>query len=93
MIMSSIVQDTIRDNGRETDSIITEEIFSLSELFPENATQEVGNNYDENPLSFYKATSDPDTLYQHQAIKADNRKAFLLAIMKEVTDKINNGDF
>ena len=91
--MSSIVQDTIRDNGRETDSIITEEIFSLSELFPENATQEVGNNYDENPLSSYKATSDPDTLYHHQAIKADDRKAFVLAIMKEVTDKINNGDF
>ena len=80
--MSSIFQDTIRENERETGNIITGEIFSMSALFPEDATQEGGNNYGKYPLSAYKATSGPDTLYRHQDMKADDRKEFLLAMIK-----------
>ena len=76
MTMSSIVQDTIRDNGRDTGDSITGEIFRMSALFPEDATQEVGNNYGKDALSAYKATSYLDTLYQHHAMKADDSKDF-----------------
>ena len=62
-------------------------------LFPEGATQEGGNNYGKDPLSAYKATSYPNTLYHHEVMKADDRKEFLLPMIKEVTDKINNGSF
>ena len=46
----------------------------MSALFPEDATQEGGNNYGKDPLSAYKATSDPDTLYHHKAMKEYDRK-------------------
>ena len=46
----------------------------MSALLYENANPEGGNKYGKDPLSAYKATSDPDTLYHHQAMKADNRK-------------------
>ena len=76
MIVSSIAQDKIRENERETCDRIIGEIFSMSELFPEDATQEGGNNYVKDPLSTYNATSYLDTLYQHQAMKADDSKYF-----------------
>ena len=72
--MYSIVQDTIIENERETGGKITGEIFSMSELFPEDGTQERGKNYGKDPLSAYKATSDPDTLYHHKAMKEYDRK-------------------
>ena len=65
----------------------------MSALFPEDATQEGVNNYRKDLLSAYKATSDTDTLYHHQAMKSDDRRNFLLAMIKEVTDQINNGNF
>ena len=74
MTMYFIFQDTTRENERETGDRITGEIFSMSELFHEDATQEGGNNYGKDPLSAYKATSDPDTLYHHKAMKEYDRK-------------------
>ena len=65
----------------------------MSQLFPEDVTRDGGKKYGKDPLSDYKSTSDPDTLYHHQDIKVYDRKEFLLAMIKEVTDKINNGGF
>ena len=93
MTMSSIFQDKIIENERETSDIITEEISSMLELFPEDANEDGGNNYVKDPLSTYKSTSDPDTLYHHQDMKVDDRKEFLLAMIKKFTDQINNGNF
>ena len=39
------------------------------------------------PITF-KATSDPDMMYYHQAIKAPDRDEFLQAIVKEINDHI-----
>ena len=65
----------------------------MSSLFHVDLTQEGGNNYGKDPLSAYKATSDPDTLYHHQGMKSDDRKKLLFALIKEVSDQINNGNF
>ena len=43
---------------RDTVDSITGEISIISEIFPEDATQEGGNNYGKDPLYYYKATSD-----------------------------------
>ena len=56
MEMSSIVQDAIRENERETGDSITELIFSMTELLTEDATQEGGNNYIKYPLAASKET-------------------------------------
>ena len=54
----------------------------MSAILPDDATQEGGNNYGKDPHSSYKSTSDTDTLYQHQSMKADDRKEFLLSMIK-----------
>ena len=41
----------------------------------------------------YKATTDPDTMYWHQAMKEPDRDEFVKASIKEVDDQINNGIF
>ena len=41
----------------------------------------------------YKETSDPDTMYLHQAMKQLNRKEFLRAMQKEWDDQYNNKNF
>ena len=62
----------------------------MSALFREEETQEGGKNYGNDPLYAYKANSNPDTLYHHKDMKADDRKDFLLDMIKEVTDQIRN---
>ena len=47
---------------------------------------------EENILA-YKATSDPDTMYLHQAMKQPDRKHFLKAMSNEMTDQMDNGNF
>ena len=91
MTMSSIFQETIRENEIETaDKLL--KIFSMSTLLLEDETQKVGKNYGKYPLSDYKATSDPDTLYHHQDMKSYDSKEFLLYMIEEVADQINNGN-
>ncbi len=48
---------------------------------------------DEHPLMAFKATSDPDTMYLHDAMKEPDKKEFLVAMQKEVTDQAGNGNF
>ncbi len=62
------------------------EIFCLEAMFP---IREVV----EHPLTVFKATSDPDTMYLHQAMKEPDRKEFVAAMNKEVKDQSENGNF
>jgi len=41
------------------------------------------------PIGF-KASSDPDTMYYHQAMRAPDKDQFLAAIVKEINDHITN---
>jgi len=46
-----------------------------------------------NPLRCYKATTDPDTMYHHQAMKEPDAAHFRKAMDKEVEDQLQNGNF
>ena len=62
------------------------EIFSLSTLFPQDATMDMPNN----PLLAFKATnSDPDTMYHHQP----DRAQFIGAMQKEMDSQVDDGNF
>jgi hypothetical protein len=67
------------------------EILSFQALCPHDvdATQE-GKNH---PLTAFKATADPDTMYMHEAMKEPDRQEFIKAMQKEVLDQMNNGNF
>ncbi|KAI2494618.1 hypothetical protein MHU86_19896 [Fragilaria crotonensis] len=64
------------------------EIFCYVAMFP-NDDQWAYRN----PLMAYKAVSDPDSLYYHQAMKEWDRAKFKESMKKEVTDQFNNGNF
>ena len=47
----------------------------------------------DNEIIVMKATSDPDTMYMHQAMRENDRAEFIKAMEKEVTDQYKNGNF
>jgi hypothetical protein len=48
---------------------------------------------DENPLLACKASADCDTVHVHEAMKEPDRKEFIKAMQKEVSDQSNNKNF
>jgi hypothetical protein len=57
--------------GKQTAGDIEGDIFCYQAMFPEGGQQE----YDD-PLLAYKAVSDPNTLYYHEAMKQSDRAEF-----------------
>ena len=47
----------------------------------------------QNPLIVCKATTDPNILYLHQAMKQNNRKYFRTVMQKEVDDRMKYKNF
>lgn len=64
------------------------EIFCFQAMFPNYAGEP-----EQDPLSVYKATSDPDTMYMHEAMREKDAKEFRKAMQKEWDDQIGNGNF
>ena len=62
------------------------ELFCFQAMFPNYAGEP-----EQDPLTVFKATSDPDTMYMHEAMK--DAKEFRKAMQKEWDDQINNGNF
>jgi len=48
---------------------------------------------DNQPITVNKAVVDPDTMYHHQAMKEPDSDEFRKAMVKEVTDQQQNGNF
>ena len=57
-------------------------------MFPESSEPDCGD-----PLLAYKAVSDPDTLYYHQAMREADREEFKTSMNKEISDQFENGNF
>jgi len=47
----------------------------------------------EHPLFAYKAKSDPNTMYLHEAMRQPDRKEFVKAMDKELQDQLDHGNF
>ena len=62
------------------------ELFCLQALFPDG-------NLEEDPFYAFKTSTDPDTMYMHQAMKEPDREQFKEAMEKEVKDQMDNGNF
>jgi hypothetical protein len=70
------------------DTGVPGEIFCHQTLCPEG-TRACG----EDPFLAYKASTDPDTMYMHEAMKEPDRDEFVKAMKKEVADQMENGNF
>ena len=64
------------------------EIFCYAAMFPDDDRLD----YDD-PLLIYKAVSDPDTLYYHEAMREGDKNHFQESMMKEIEDQFENGNF
>jgi hypothetical protein len=63
------------------------ELFCFAAMFPDD-----DRDHDD-PLLAYKAVSDPDTLYFHEAMKEKDWAKFLEGMEKELRDQFENGNF
>ena len=68
------------------DQDIPFELFSLQAMFPDSAY-----STDENALLAFKATSDPDTMYLHEAMREHDRDEFKKAMRKEIDSQLESG--
>ena len=49
--------------------------------------------FEDDPLLAYGASNDPDVFYYHKAVKEPDAKAFKVAMVKEIQDQGDNGNF
>jgi hypothetical protein len=68
-----------------TRNAIEGELFCLSIMFPIEQEQD--------PIIALKASTDPDTMYWHQAMKQPDKAEFVKAAQKEVEGQVKNGNF
>ena len=78
------LQTIISNNDEEVN-----EIFSMQSLI-----EEVGDKMEiwQHPIA-YKANTDLDMMYMHQAIRQPDRSDFVQAMQKEVNDQMDNNNF
>ena len=65
------------------------EIYCLAAMHPSGGPE----TSNDNPLLAFKASTDPDTMCMHEAMKEPDKKEFIRAMSKEVTDQSENGNF
>ena len=68
-------------------------MFCYLAMFPEDCSDNNENPSYLNPLMAYKATTDPDSMYLHEAIQQEDKLEFLKAMLEEFRDQIYNGNF
>ena len=63
-----------------------QELFSMAAIAPDAYMDQ----YNYHPLMAMGATNDPDTMYYHEAMKADDREQFLTSMNEEVQGQLAN---
>ena len=69
-------------------SVTTREIFCLEAICDQ---YKVNPEFD--PIEAFKATTNPDTIYHHQAMKQPDREDFKDTMDKKIKDQMKNGNF
>ena len=83
-----LIEAMTSEIARATANDVEGEIYCYATIFPDD--DEINHV---NPLLAYKAVSEPDTLYYHQAMKEHDSEEFRDSMDKEVRDQFENGNF
>ena len=86
MIMTTEIIECTKDG-------VMGELLCLEALFPNGKDEYNLMLMEDNPLLAFKATSDPDTMYHHEAMREPDKEHFKQAMVKEVKDQMDNGNF
>ena len=73
--------------NRVTQKEVPSETFNSQTMFPTN------NRDADETLQIYKATTNRDTMYYHEAVQEPDKDYFKTAMHKEVNDQFDNGSF
>ena len=76
-----------------TKNNVLEELMCFEALHPNGENEYKLMKMVENPLVAFKAISDQDTMYHHETMQEPDKEEFKQAMIKEVTDRMNNGNF
>ena len=82
-----LIEAMLAEVKQNTQNDIQGEIFCLQAMFGDEPSDNA------NPLLAYKATSDPDSMYYHEAMRKTDRDEFQSAMAKETKDQFENGNF
>ena len=93
MALETAFEKMVKKNQTRTRTEVQQEIFCYQEMFPEDCSDNNDNISHLNPLMEYKATSDPDSMYLHEAMQQEDKAEFLKAMVEEVRDQTDNGYF
>ena len=75
------------DIHRVTQKEVPGEIFNSQTMFPTD------NRDADETLRIYKATTNRDTMYYHEAVREPDKDEFKTTMHKEVNDQFENGNF
>ena len=64
-----LIEAMTADTSASTSHDVEGKIFCLSAMFPKGESPDL----EENPLLAFKANTDPDTMYMHEALKEPDR--------------------
>ena len=93
MAMETVFDTMVKENQTRTRTEVKGEIFCYQAMFPADCSDNNDNLSHLNPLMAYKATSDPDSMYLHEAMQQEDKAEFLKAMLEEVRDQTNNENF
>ena len=83
----------VKENQTRTRAEFKGEIFCHQAMFPEGCLDNNDNFSHLNPLMSYKATTDPDSMYLHEAMQQEDKAELLKAMLEEVRDQTDNENF
>jgi Reverse transcriptase (RNA-dependent DNA polymerase) len=83
-----LIEAMATEISEATSKDVQGEIFCYVAMFPDDDA----TDYDD-PLLAFKAVSDPDTLYYHEAMREEDSESFKTSMLKELTDQFENGNF
>ena len=73
MAMETVFETMVKGNQTRTRKEVQGEIFCYQAMFPEDFSDNNDNLSHLNPLMAYKATSDPDSMYLHEAMQQKDK--------------------
>ena len=83
-----LLQEMMSEITSTSERAVSGELFCFSALFPD-----LEDDFHEDPLQAYKATTNPDIMYYHEAMKEKDRKEFILAMKKEMDQNFEEINF
>ena len=88
-----LIEAMIAAVSRSTCDGIEGKLLCLEAIYPNHQQLHEGSLMDQNPLMVFKATTDPDTMCLHEAMREPDWKEFQKTMKKEVQDQMDNGNY